>query len=294
MTNDQGFRIDKDHLIQGNAELLTLGPSSAFGWGVRNEETYTSLSAKKMGLLSLNASGIGHSIAQGSRVWDLIKGKISPKYAIISYGVNDLDKFRFFDSDPINDKEFFNIEPHALKMDKAKLPSNFIIVLSLVTRQLSHTFKCDQLMKFPQRVEWHDYEKILQKIIIEMEQKNITPFIVNTPFYLAHPDQAFTDEKINKAYKEVSIFASKGQCKAAHEKLKIAKSLEPFSINQKVLELNKLLEKFAEKNQVKVIDAYSILVNKNAKENFYDPVHPSAKGHKLIADEITKLIQQKN
>lgn len=290
MTNHMGFRINS-HERTNSPTFITLGPSSAFGWGVKNEETYSSRSAHNLQLTSLNASGIGHSIAQGIRMWDYLKNQITPRYALISYGINDLDKFRFFDSDSVNDREFFQSEPHALKLDKLQLPSDFIVVLSLVIRQISHTITCDQLIRSSQRVEWSDYQKILNTMISEMKSRNIQPILINTPFYLAHPDPKFKVESITEAYAKVSALASKGLCKEAHKELKIAKALEPNSIAQKVISLNESLKKFAEENNIQVIDAYSLLVNQGAKENFYDPVHPSAKGHQLIADQIIKVIQ---
>ncbi len=293
-TDSEGFRISDEKInLLTNPKILTLGPSSAFGWGVANKDTYTSVSAKKLNFEHINASGVGHSIAQGQRIWSKIK-KVNPKYVLIAYGVNDLDKFRFFDSDSLNDKEFFQHEPHALKIDKLLLPSDSAIVISLVLRQLSHTFYCDQLINSPQRVEWPEYEKILSMMTDEMLKAGIKPIIINTPFFLVHPNPRFKESDILNAYREVNSFAAKGYCKEAHEKLKIAKSLEPFNINQKVIELNRLLKEFANKNNLSIVDAHSLLVNQNAKENFYDPVHPSAKGHKLIADEIVKLIQEKN
>lgn len=291
ITDLNGHRINSAD-TQNLPELITLGPSSAFGWGIKNDETYTSLSAKKMNLSVTNASGIGHSIAQGSRMWEKLKTTISPKYALIAYGVNDLDKFRFFDSDSINDQDFFKDAPRALKIDKLKLPSDFVVVLSLVIRQLSHTLKCDQLVKSPQRVEWNSYKDLLLSMLNEMKAKKITPILINTPFYLSHADPEFNEEKILKAYAEVSSLAIQNKCKEAHEKLKIAKALEPFSINQKVIEFNSKLKEFAQKNQIIIVDAHDLLGTQNAKDNFYDPVHPSVKGHKIIADEILKELNR--
>lgn len=294
-TDNRGFR-STDGLANNSTEvkMLTLGPSSAFGWGVKNEQTYTSLSAKAINTRSINASGIGHSIMQGQLMWNKIKNDVHPDFVLISYGVNDLDKFRFFDADSINDKTFFQAEPRALRLDKLKLPSDFLVVLSLVIRQLTHTLQCDQLINFPQRVEWQDYKEVLTNMINEMRSRRIRPVLINTPFYLASPDPKFNEQLIIKAYAEVSALASKQQCSEAHEKLKYAKSLEPFSISHKIILLNKKLKDFANFENITLVDTYSILSGANAKENFYDPVHPSAKGHKLIADEIVKLIQQKN
>ncbi|AUN99900.1 hypothetical protein DOM21_01260 [Bacteriovorax stolpii] len=294
LTNDNGFRLPKNNNQSTDVQILTLGPSSAFGWGVANEDTYTSIIGEKLKLNPLNASGIGHSILQGQKMWQKVSPLLHPQYAVIAYGVNDLDKFRFFDSEPVNDLTFFSQGPYGLAIDKMQLPTDFASSLSLVLRQIEHSINCEKLVNSAQRVEWKDYENALTAMTNEMKEKNITPIIINTPFLLKHKNSLFSKTLIENTYLEMKNLARNKKCKEAQEKLKFAKTLEPDNINISVIEFNGFLKKFCEEKKLKCIDSWSLLVNSSATNNFYDPVHPSAKGHKLIADEIVKLIQQKN
>jgi hypothetical protein len=104
-TNKNGYRIQNKPVIKPT--LVTLGPSSAFRCGVEEHETYSFLVSKRKGLPLLNASGIGHSIYQGI-MGKKISQNFSPGYAIIAYGVNHLDKFRFYDSESSPDEEYFS------------------------------------------------------------------------------------------------------------------------------------------------------------------------------------------
>lgn len=290
-TDKNGFRISQN-TKEENAKLATFGPSSAFGWGVSNDETYTSLVAKELNITPLNASGIGHSILQGEKMWDKLKQEIAPHFAIISYGVNDLDKFRFFDSEPVSDKVFLSQEPFGLSIDKRQLPTNFASSLSLVLRQVEHTMNCEKLVNSAQRVEWNDYKDALDRLIKEMRERKITPVIVNTPFLLKHKNPLFSKALIEKAYKEMKQLANEKKCKEAQEKLKYAKTLEPDNINLSVIDFNKNLNDYCLENKIICIDSWGLLVTQNPDGNFYDPVHPSPKGHALIAEKIIEEIKK--
>lgn len=295
MTDNKGLRIHSRETLPKEAlKFLTLGPSSAFGWGVKNEETYSALVNSQLKTQGLNASGIGHSLIQGEIIWNKYFSQDDYHFAhiLIAYGVNDLDKFRFFDSEPINDKTFFQAAPLGLKMDKLHLPSNFATTLSLVIRELAHKNNCEQLMKSVQRVSWEDYSNSLSQLVEKMKKKNSYPIIIGTPFYLKNKNPEYTLPKIEAAYAEVNSLARQGLCKAAHEKLKIAKSLEPDHINEQVIIFNTKLKSWALAHNVIFIDTFLLLQSSNTRENYYDPVHPSKIGHKKIAQQIINSLRK--
>lgn len=297
MTDFRGLRIQsqsQEQLPKDVLKFLTLGPSSAFGWGVKNEETYSALVSGQLQTHGLNASGIGHSLLQGEIIWNkfFARSDYHFSHVLIAYGINDLDKFRFFDSEPINDKTFFQAAPLGLKMDKLHLPSNFATTLSLVIRELAHKNTCTQLMKSAQRVSWEDYSISLSRLILEMKKKSSHPIIIGTPFYLKKRNPEYTLQKIESAYSEVNSLAQQGRCMEAHEKLKIAKSLEPDHINQQVIIFNAKLKAWALANNVTFIDVLQLLQSSNTLENYYDPVHPSILGHKKIAQQIINSLKR--
>lgn len=292
MTDLFGFRTSKEaQNIKAQEGLLTLGPSSAFGWGVSNNDTYTTIVAKNLNLSPLNASGIGHSIFQGKIMWDRVKLTQNSHYALIAYGVNDLDKFRFFDSEPLTDKDYFKNGPSVLALDKRQSRSDFLIALSLLIRQTKHNSDCSKLIGITQRVSWDDYKNILDSMILEMDKMKITPIIINTPFYLKKKNPHFEMKQITNFYNEAGELAKEGKCSEAQEKLKQAKSLEPFSIYENVVLFNERLKLYAHEKKILYIDSFELLINQDAADHFYDPVHPSAKGHKIIADEILRKLK---
>lgn len=283
VTNENGYRTNSDKKII--PALLTLGPSSAFGWGVSAEQTYTVLVSEKTGGY-LNASGIGHSIFQGNRVWRSLS-HLQPKYVLIAYGVNDLDKFRFFDTGSTEDQNYFSqsLKPGVLD----SLNFNITNVLSLALNLASQQSSCEKLKQTSVRVPWNQFEIILHEMLAEMRAKNITPVIVNTAYYLKNPRKEFKIETIENAYTEASRLAQSGKCKEAFETLKIARSWEPENILYQVQLFNQNLRHFAESEKVLLIDAFGLLKHQPEKM-FYDPVHPSAEGHKEIAGQILKTV----
>ncbi len=291
-TDESGFRVSSTLHSEGNFKLITLGPSSALGWGVDYASTYSSLVAGHFKVNYLNASGIGHSIVQGNIVWNkrVANQKLSLTHAFIAYGVNDLDKFRFFDSAPINDKVFFQSPPLALEIDKLHLPFNLPILASLVTREILYRGHCDQLAGSVERVSWSDFEQALLEMVLDMKKRNITPVIINTPFYLKNKNPKYTQELIVASYKKVTALAQSGKCKEAREELKIAKAYEPDNILEQVILFNQKLKNFASKNDLKYVDAYQALSTNQIADNFVDPVHPSKLGHQKIASQIIQLV----
>lgn len=282
-TDENGYRINADGKI--NPTLLTLGPSSAFGWGVSAEETYTSIVGEKAGGY-LNASGIGHSIYQGNKVWRTLSTE-NPKIVLIAYGVNDLDKFRFFDIGSSPDREYFaeNLRPGLLD----SVNFNITNVLSLAVNLASQQTSCEKLKQTSVRVPWDEYEEILRKILREMKLRLISPVVINTPYYLKNPRKEFKIETIEEAYAKASFLAREGKCKEALETLKVARSWEPENILYQVQLFNKKLAQLTAEEKVPLVDAFSLLKHQ-PKKMFYDPVHPSAAGHKEIAGQILKTV----
>ena len=117
-TDTHGFRQNRD---QGqNAEnsaptkpftILTLGASPSFGWGVANDETYSSqleVALNKNSSSSRfkiwNGSMIGFSSTQGLKLFKKIAPDIKPDLILVSYVINDVDSFRFFFDNGTADK----------------------------------------------------------------------------------------------------------------------------------------------------------------------------------------------
>lgn len=282
-TDENGYRRNAN--LNTNPVMLTLGPSSAFGWGVSAEETYTSLVGKRVGS-PLNASGIGHTLYQGSIIWRSLY-TMNPKIVLIAYGVNDLDKFRFFDTASSADREYFSESLKPGFFDSIDL--NITNVLSLALNLAKQQSSCDKLKQTSVRVPWNEFQEMLRKLLREMRMRHVTPVLINTAYYLKSPRPEFKIETIENEYAKASSFAREGKCKEAFESLKIARSWEPENILYQVQIFNQELAKLAAEENVPLIDAFSLLKEEPLKM-FYDPVHPSAEGHKKIAGQILETV----
>lgn len=125
-TNEEGWRAPPLSELRGRGELtIVLGPSSAFGWGVRKDETYADLLAEKAGQPVLNTGEIGFSSDQGRRLFAReIFAQLRPKVAVIGYGINDLDRYRFYFQSGLPDRE---------ELDKAR-PAGVLRMVNGVMR----------------------------------------------------------------------------------------------------------------------------------------------------------------
>jgi hypothetical protein len=89
-TNSLGFRDDEESL--DNPEVLFVGDSFCFGWGVGQEETFESLFEEQTGLKSLNMGVSGYGTIQQYLLFQRYSGilDVTGKTAVFSLFYNDL------------------------------------------------------------------------------------------------------------------------------------------------------------------------------------------------------------
>jgi len=97
-TNELGWRSAPLARLQNLPQVLVLGPSSAFGWGVAQNEPYAAqLQLLLPDMAVINAGEIGYSTFQGLRMLNSPEGKsLKPRHIIVAYGANDVDCHRFY------------------------------------------------------------------------------------------------------------------------------------------------------------------------------------------------------
>lgn len=279
-TDDNGFRVTAAGAEVAFApDLLVLGPSSAFGWGVSFADTYSAILARNLKMKLWNTSQIGYSSEQGRQIWESsIKPKLKniqsvSKFALIAYGVNDLDKFRFYNS---------------IFLAKFERHSNFITFLSLALSEAQFHYDCSSLAHISQRVETPRFVSNISLLIEELRKENYMPILINTPYLFAGDIESATN--IEELYRKVEAAAQKQNCSAALELLSDAKNLEPARVARDVQLLNSQIETIGKTLQVPVVQANAILAQGASTSNFVDPVHPSPKGHELIARQISEIV----
>jgi lysophospholipase L1-like esterase len=95
-TEEHGWRV-WPHDRRSGKSVLFLGPSSTFGWGVNGDETYAAELERNSSFAAINAGEIGFSSEQGVRLAESPEiAQLHPDTVVIAYGVNDLDRDRFF------------------------------------------------------------------------------------------------------------------------------------------------------------------------------------------------------
>ena len=112
-TGNHGLRLtpSANRGKKKNYRILVLGASPTFGWGVNNSETYAARLAKKLNLAFdhhvtvTNGSGIGYSSYQGLRFLKKNISRLKPDLITVSYVINDVDNYRFFQNNGLEDKK---------------------------------------------------------------------------------------------------------------------------------------------------------------------------------------------
>lgn len=295
-TEQNGFRVENagETADFQKVELLTLGPSSAFGWGIAAEDTYTAQIAKSLHLNYLNASQIGFSTEQGLLLWDLfLKNKLPHlKYVILSYGINDLDRFRFYDLSFTNDVIYFS--QNSVKSKPASLPfnSNLLTTFNLFGNEAWLKFNCSSLSTIKQRLSLSESDHESRALIQNLKEKNVKIVFVGTPYLRMPANSDFQYGDVREYYQAAESAASAGNCREALGFIGQAKTLEPWRVEQDVAKLAVVQKKLSQDEGILYIDAYTAFNNlKSQKEYFVDPVHPTVQGHKLIADLVLEKLK---
>lgn len=291
-TGKNGFRDEPDSLAGTN--LVVLGPSSAFGWGVAGDETYASRLALPT-RRALNAGEIGFTTYQGMRLYDELKEspeKISPRYVVLAYGINDLDRFRFYSPSSGED---------AAVLPRAGNPPRFVRWLeasafgSLLLRgweELSLYRDCGFPGPAGVRVPIPQALDNISRIARRIRRDGGEPILLDTAFHVSTFPEGGRAERADRLFRE-SVDASRlGHCAESREKYREARSYDIDRVARDVARFNRGLSHLARAEKYLFVDVSGLLEKGSPKENFVDPVHPSSLGHAMIAREIEKILSR--
>ena len=185
----------------GITRIICLGASPTFGWGVNYEDTYSFQLERLLNRNSkrsfevINAGEIGYSSYQGLLLLKNEIIKLNPDIITVSYGLNDIDKYRFFRSNEASDKELKPLNIYLVGLINAIQQSKFVRVLERLAFTLNHRgsryFNSSGAAYFlgGERVSPADYEKNLQEIVNFCFQKRIKLILVKIPVNLPLPNQ---------------------------------------------------------------------------------------------------------
>ena len=325
--NNQSFR-GKLPTKDNSLRILVLGPSSAFGWGVNDEQTYSNILKKNLLLKKnikvevLNASQIGYSSYQGkilSKEHPYIL-KFDPDLIVVAYGVNDIDRHRFFYQSSNPDKEALTQDFLTTNFNREKI-LNSSYALSLLNRKVLGFMGKKSCVTFPKipprRVSLRSFkENVIQ--IQEVFKKPII-FINTAHAYKGSPQVSYMNEESLELLNELSdqeleshlnkkgdqnshlwyllaLRAGKAKdCNNSQKFLEKALKLEEFRIAADLKFMNQELKKFSIEKGYFYADAFKLLDSKDIPfKYFVDPIHPNALGHEKIALDIASMVIENN
>ncbi len=282
-TNEIGLRNKSfSKISNASKNVLVLGPSSTFGWGVEGYQTYSAaledLLRKKYpgtAINVINAGQIGFSSWQGLQLYkeEGFK-KFKADVLIIAYGVNDVDRYRFFYASPLADKQEFAVPKRAweVSLQNFLLRFDFISLLSRKTVNFFDYFSFSRKVISSRRVSNDDFARNIEKLIQMGKLNGAKVILLNSVYNLP-------------AFKKAVI-------KINPDDFEKARQLEPGRIANDIDGLNNILRKIANKNDVILVDTKECLSGPGLKGMFLDPIHFSVMGNERLAEEILDVIDE--
>jgi len=301
-TNSLGLRAAP---IQESARaarrILVLGPSSTFGWGVAEEQTYSGLLERRLRqggseTVVVNAGQIGFSAWQGLLFYKQEKRlqALHPQVLVFAYGVNDVDRHRFYFDSPLSDREELHRERSTSAIDLANIIGR-LSSLGLARRRiatLAEKFSCRLGMSVIKphelRVSPEDFERVLLEFVA-LSRERKTRLILMTSIYRVDAKRMPTTSS-TQAYELSAEHARAGRCKEAAIALRTARKAEPRRIRKDVHAYNEIIRQVAQREELPLVDAQALLGVPDGEASLIDPVHPSVKGHQILADALAQII----
>ena len=340
-TNEYGLRSDSFLKIHPAAKnILILGPSSTFGWAVGDNQTYSyvlqELLAKKypdIQINVINAGQIGFSSWQGVQFYkEAVFRGLKIDVLILAYGVNDLDKFRFFYTSSKSDKDEFAIpkDAHKIYLQNFLMKFNFVNLLSRKVFGLFDKFSGFRYDPPVRRVDDSDFaDNILTLINMGKEKKS--EIVLLTSVYKGLSSKGAdsgTEETYrkyygmgkkefnNKRFLEATDYFKKAieveperndsyyylSCcyyylkdrQSREEMFGKGLELESKRIVADINKINGILVNLAKENNLILLDLEKGIMFSKDSAMAIDPVHMSVKGHEKIAEVLSSMIYEHN
>lgn len=321
--------------------ILILGPSSTFGWGVREEETYSRrleslLRERGQAVRVINAGEIGFTTWQGLELHRRHFQGSRPDVMIVAYGVNDIDRYRFFVDDPRPDAVALapGVNPWTVALQNASGRLRLFHVARRKGLQFVGRAACAAgggkvpAEPVPElRVPPPAFDANLAGFLELAKSEGAKPVFVTSAFKLprfaevaaagakagreamAEGLRAFrasdcaaaapaferalkADPRLMEAHYYLSAcHRGRGECAAAGAEFDRARAQEPQRIEADLRRYNEAMRAVARREKVPVVDADAILEG-GRPELFVDPIHPSAEGHRRLAEALFELISR--
>ncbi len=272
-TNPDGFRSKKKTPSE-KVDVLLLGPSSAVGWNVNDDETYSQILSKLSTREVFNASQIGFTIDQGKHLFRKYFQNKKIKTVLLSFGINELDYFPFWNSK----NSLYNFSRNYF---------NSIDFLLDSFKSFEGTFSCTSEIRVKQRMSLEQFENVADEFIKDLKLKNIQVLLLNTAHNYGSYNSKLKKHEVldsTQLFNDYKKLFNAGDCANARDAFIKAKKFDSFRIENQIKEVNFILWKLSQKYSIPLIDIDKAISNKN--HYFFDHIHFSKAGN----EEISKLI----
>lgn len=212
-TDGEGRRISQG-CEGGGGGVWVIGDSLTFGWGVGDDETWPARVQQRLGRKVENAAVPGYTTWQGLTLLRETVLPRAPAVVLVSFGVNDVSKMRFFDTSSAPDSAWVSRGRVATAAWNAVMSTRlwkFARNLAFRRRDGSATERAALLAfsdRTPVRVSADDYAVALRQMTTLCRTAGATVVLVKMPLNLPLPP-AVTQEKRDAAA------AAFGQAEAA-------------------------------------------------------------------------------
>lgn len=268
LTDADGFRTGEGGARGSPADVLVLGPSSAFGWGVRYEDTYAALTPG-----AFNGGQIGYSLRQGRELERFFAARgAAPRWLVLAYGVNDLDHFPFFPA-PRKPRWF----------DASALAGLFLQAYD----EAAFVAGCGFARPPGVRVPLDEFMGILHEIAAGASARGTRVAVIDTPSRYDIADDAAKASESEALYQESYRAGREGRCSNAQKILSQARRLESFRVKRDIALLNARLKDESARGEWALVPVAAQL---EAAGDFVDPIHPSPEGHRKIARRLAGVL----
>lgn len=273
--DELGFRksYNLSQWRNSKSRILIMGASPSFGWGLENKDVYSSLLNNKLkdsGVSVINASQIGYSSYQGKKLLSLIINKLNPTHVVISYVLNDLDYFRFYENQHFPDsalqsknKTLINIKSFLTNTYTFKICQQLILRL-----QPPMNSKLTSKTKIIPRVTLEEYKNNYIEMIDIILKNQAKPIIIQIPVNL--------EDSAKLEYKNSNM----------HQfTLEVWKNSKNYHEMQNNISKELNIDLIDIKNEFKKHDRYLFIDKK------LDPIHPNKEGHYIIYKTVLNYFQ---
>ena len=324
------FTIDTEQVVNRNeVQIVTIGDSTTFGWGVPPHATYSELLDSFLPNASVINLGLnGYSSYQGYKILQKYAPLIRPKIIVVAFNRND--RRYVLKEDGVDSDAVFSRGPHPQELRQATQKATQKLYLFKLVRAVimklgvpppaaatssQQQAVVEDVRKLPVRVSPEHYRTNLTNIIRLAENWDASVIFLSlndNPAYTEHLRRGIEMSErshYDKAVRELQIAlnlqdpfseVARRFLATAYEKLgaveeanRTARLDNPHPAGKVIYtdtEYNTIMRSVAKEHGVRVVEAGQVLDEDPSM--YLDSVHPDARGHRKIAELLHRAVNE--